>query len=337
MKSISMENDVTMLWPRPTSVSKQWVVRATRPPRAATRRRERVRPSQRKGRQDELRSPSQFRPAKSLFTAVGMARCAVRAAFSGATVSPTVTGWSRVVPPATTRAGTSQRDVPTTLYAASRQRAGSACHQKSLDAFTLLELLVVIAIIGVLAGLLMPALNGVKAKARNIACVSQLRQLGIATRVYADEHNNLLPTAEILPSLPVDPDRPRPRICDVLGPYLGRANTGTNTSTAASVFRCPADKADRFAAEGSSYGWNTQLNGHRMDETKSSNVKFSANWVGSGGSVQTNGTVEVLFSPTTTPLLLDYEEFHQRRPPKTGKNVVFMDNHVEPLEILPER
>jgi len=39
-----------------------------------------------------------------------------------------------------------------------------------------------------------------------------------------------------------------------------------------------------------------------------------------------------VFPPVTTPLLLDYEDFHPR-PPKSGKNVVFMDNHVAPLDL----
>ena len=201
--------------------------------------------------------------------------------------------------------------------------------------FTLVEMLVVIAILGVLAALLLPAFSRAKARARNAACLSQLRQLGIATRMYADDNNNRLPAAELLPSMPVDPKVPLPRICDVLNPLLGRSNPGTNES--ANVFKCPADNAGRFLEEGSSYQWNTALNGHRNDETESlaSEGRFIIVQVGPEGTVQTNGTFKLRFEPTTTPLLVDYDEFHPR-PPKSGRNVVYMDNHVasfQPLSI----
>lgn len=210
------------------------------------------------------------------------------------------------------------------------RRPGPARPRRPGRAFTLIECLVAIAILSILAGLLLPALSRAKSQAFNAACIGNLRQLGIATRAYSDDNQDRLPVAEILPTQPIDPRNPLPRICDVLANYAG-GSAGTNASRA-TVFKCPVDKRGRFTTEGSSYEWNAELNGHRIDETRTDGAFLLLKPGDPSGGI-TNFVL--VFPPGTTPLLLDYDNVHSRRG-ESGKNVVFMDGHAESLKVSRE-
>jgi len=124
-------------------------------------------------------------------------------------------------------------------------------HPARKSGFTLIELLVVVSIIGLLAGLSLPAISKALAAAKQTACASNMRQIGIAMMAYAADHDFTLPETSHTASSGMT-------WIFVLALYLDNVDK---------VRICPADPngRERLAAGGTSYVLNSFLFVPEMD------------------------------------------------------------------------
>jgi len=113
--------------------------------------------------------------------------------------------------------------------------------RRSGSGFTLIELLVVIAIIAILAAILMPVFASAKEKARGSKCIGNMRQIGLAMQLYAEEYNGYVWWGDVVAENPALTNNP---ICKFAKNQM--------------IFFCPTDPYWKKAKKGS-YGINPKL------------------------------------------------------------------------------
>jgi len=112
------------------------------------------------------------------------------------------------------------------------EKTGTKC------GFTLIELLVVIAVIAILAGILLPVLSQAKKKANRATCLSNLKQVGVAINLYADDHDDYLPGPVVAGARASYDDTSSQELIFHIAPYLGLPEPGPKP-VVARVFVCP--------------------------------------------------------------------------------------------------
>jgi len=111
-------------------------------------------------------------------------------------------------------------------------RRPNAVRTKTGRRFTLIELLVVIAIIAILAGILMPALQQARERARSINCLGNARELGRVYLFYSDDYDNYLPCLDNMGgdgavNSSGETVSGKTWLNDIVKKYLGRLNAST--------------------------------------------------------------------------------------------------------------
>ena len=150
-------------------------------------------------------------------------------------------------------------------------------NRKQCYAFTLIELLVVIAVIAILASILLPVMARAKAKAQGVFCLNNTKQLNLAWRLYADDHNDRLPynLGGTVGAKKISQNSSLNWVNNIMDWNVKANSDNTNTDTIAQaslgpyacktfgLYRCPGDtvlSGDQRAA-----GWNARIRSYSMN------------------------------------------------------------------------
>ena len=123
------------------------------------------------------------------------------------------------------------------------------------NGFTLTELLFALLLIVLLVSISFPAFQGLRRRSYSVGCSANLKQLGSALNLYLGDHFNKMPT---IVAAVADKEADQPTIDKVLDEYVDDPL----------IFRCPGDREQLYETTGTSYFWNSLLNGQHAAQLK---------------------------------------------------------------------
>ena len=189
----------------------------------------------------------------------------------------------------------------------------------SRHGFTLVELLVTIAVIGILAGLLLPAVNRAKDASRRAGCTSNLKQVSLAIHLYADENQDNFP---VLPEPNPYPNGVGAYYKQLVKGYLGLRGPAAPDEK---VFVCPSDQRIFRDAEHAFTSYT--FNGYEVSE----------------GSIPriTGKKMSAIIAPSRAVLVADWpaffggswHPFREELHADARNQVSFVDGHVSETRI----
>jgi len=239
---------------------------------------------------------------------------------------------------------------------------------RSTKGFTLVELLVVIGIIALLISILLPALNRAREQGNRVKCASNLRQIGLAVQMYANDNKGNFPRTLYNPATASNGIVAGTENASIADPFsAGTANCVTSSfflvlktqDLASEVFVCPSSSAERAAfnfngsnsMSGAQNVWNFNYTGNPADNisysyivpfptTAAKNAGFKLNFtlssdfaigadINPGNSPGNGAQQDKVNAVQYNTSRSEMQKANSNNHNGDGQNVLYADGHVE--------